>query len=195
MSALQEIPLKVLWIYNCYEQEQAIDFYLEEGGKSYQVKGSDAGVFNPGGKLRICLTENLNQVSAAYPNRSVLIVGEDLVTRIWNYWKYESGELRYNSLYKQWEEHHQRLQSSFFDEEEKRSKYKEELIQNNVELTQRQIYDLVFELEALVEMQRVLKGSVSEEQVTKLINLVVEGFSESTRLKIMTEVKRCLNRI
>jgi hypothetical protein len=42
---------------------------------------------------------------------------------------------------------------------------------------------LVFELEALVEMQRVLKGSVSEEQVTKLINLVVEGFSESTRLK------------
>ena len=191
MADLLELPLKVLWIFNCFEDEQAVDFQLEEGGVYYQVKGSGSGAFDSNGKLKVCLADNIHKITPIYPNRSVLIDNSDILNKIWNYWKYESGELRYNSAYKQWEEHNSRLQRSFFDElEQKSAKTKSKKPGTKVELSQRQVYDMVFELEALVDMQRVFKGSVSKKWTESLLQLVYEGLSEKTISKIAAEAER-----
>jgi hypothetical protein len=188
MQNFYDIPLKVLWIFNVNEADIAVDFCLEEGGKSYQVKGSGAGAFDNNGKLRICLTDNLNSVFTAYPNRSVLIADESKYQKIWNYWKKETGEKRYNALHKEWEEYNARLQKSFFDEEPQPATVVNE--NKEVTLSATQINNLVFEIETLIQMQKVFKGEISKPQVEALLNASSQGFSEATKKKITEEIKR-----
>jgi hypothetical protein len=188
MPKMYDLPLKVLWIYNVNDAEIAVDFQLKEGGKSYQVKGSGIDAFDNHGKLRVCLTDNLESIYPIYPNRSVLITEGDKLQKIWNYWKKETGEKRYLNLVKEWESHNKRLQQSFFEKEDIHKESKEE--KKAVELTRKQIYNLVFEIETIVEMKKTFKGEVTPEEVETLIKASCFGLSDETIAKINEEAKR-----
>ena len=54
----------------------------------------------------------------------------------------------------------------------------------------KRIFDLVFEIEVLISMQKAFKGKINQEQINGLIKNCTEGFTNETVEKINVELKR-----
>lgn len=187
MGEIKELDLKVLWIFNCNEAEIALVFQLEEGGVDYQVKGNGPGAFNQDNHLRVCAADNLDDISFLSPETKVYIRETERLEKILDYWNKESGETRYNTML---------VQLSKFREEQNQLLYEQAkneqgfLIGENVELSKKQIFDLVFEIEAIIGMLKAIKGGVDKKQVNDLINNATAGFSADSVGKVKDEIAR-----
>lgn len=188
MTKLYDLPLKVLWIFNCNEAEMAIDFLLKDGGKYYQVKGAGIDAFSADGELKTCTTDNIDSTYYQKPSRTVYIEDASALKKIWNYWKKESGEIRYNQVLAQVKKYSKSLETPLFPVSPFSNPIENQ--EQTFELTSKQVFDLVFEMEALLEMKKVFKGEVSKTEVEALIKASTEGFTEETVLKITNEILR-----
>lgn len=187
MAEKQQLLLKVLWIFNCNEAEIALDFQFEEDGTNYQVKGSGPGAFNGNKELRVCQADNLENIIFVKPETPVIIQEEDKISHIKNYWKKGSGESRYNTILT----HLDKLRESHNEVLYNESQTNKGLLKGQqVELSKKQIFDLVFEIEAIIGMLRAIKGSVTKKQVEDLIKNATEGFAEKSVLEVKEELKR-----
>lgn len=186
MSMFYNLPLKALWIWNCNEAEIAIDFYLIKGGQKYQVKGSGIDAFNYEGDLKVCAIDNIDIIQIQKPTRPIYINEKNIQKKIWNYWKFESGEKRFNEVLLQHKKYQKSLEIPLFISIE------ESIINTigEIELTGQQLNNLVFELEALLELQKALRGTVSKKQVEALLKVSTEGFSQTTISRVYDEIHR-----
>lgn len=185
MPNTYELPLKVLWIWNCNENELAVDFLLKSDGKTYQVKGADKDTFNELGELKVCLCENIEKIYSLNPNKKVFISDGSKLKRIWTYWKEEGGEKKYNEIIRKMQEQRGSQNISLL------SQILPKIDENqNIDLTRTQVYELAFEIEFLVNMQKTFKGTITENQIENLIKICCEGFLESTLSSIREELKK-----
>lgn len=187
MAEKQQLLLKVLWIYNCNEAEIALDFQLEEGGIYYQVKGSGPGAFNGKNELRVCQADDLENIVFISPETLVYINEADKIEHIQNYWEKGSGESRYNTILTHLDKLRESHSESLYNDTQSN---KGLLKGQKVELSKKQIFDLVFEIEAIIGMLRAIKGDVNSKQVEDLIKNATEGFAEKSVLEVKEELKR-----
>lgn len=185
---LFELPLKVLWIWNCNEAEIALDFYLRDGSDKYQVKGSYLDAFDAKGHLKVCRIDNLDNVNFYPPEQIVYIDSEKKQKKILNYWKNEGGELQYNTLVNNFEKYYGQMNKSMFESTEEQ--VNKILHANEIEISKKQAADLVFEIEAIVGMLSAVKGEIDPEQVEGLVSQATQGFSEEATALIRTELER-----
>ena len=186
MTKLQELPLKFLWIWNCNEAEIAVDFYLTDDNKKYQVKGAGVDAFNYDGHLKVCTTDNIDSTHIQKPGKSVYIDDIETQKKIIDYWKNGSGEKRYNETLNQLNKYKESQEKPLFSD----SNNIIETSFGKIELSGKQIFDLVFEMEALLEMQKAFRGSISETHIETLLKASTEGFSNDTVNKIREEMIR-----
>lgn len=187
MSKERELSLKVLWIYNCNEAEIALAFQLEEDGIDYQVKGNGPGAFDSNDNLRVCQADNLEDIRYLSPDTKVFIKESDKIQRIWDYWEKESGITRYETVLNQLNKFREEQNQILFEQAKAEKGFLEG---NNVELSKKQIFDLVFEIDAIIAMLKAIKGGIDKKQVSDLIENATAGFSEKSVQAVLEELKR-----
>ncbi len=180
MSKLFNIPLKVLWTWNCNEAEIAIDFKLKEGGKNYQVNGVGIEAFNEKKELRVCTTDNLDNSYFLNYNRSVYVTDGEILKNIWNYWKNEGGENYFKNT----------LNNLPLFTKDQGTEENTKSNSNNIVLTRKQVFDLVFELEAIISMLKSYDIDVNKEQVNMLLNGITVGLEKDSTKKVKHELYR-----
>ncbi len=184
MAKLRELSLKVLWIYNCNEAEIALDFQLEKDGIFYQVKGNGPGAFNSNDELRVCQANNIENISFVSPDQKIFIKQTDKLQQIWDYWEQGVGEGRYKIILKQLEKFREEQDDSLLEQTNRFLKVE------NVDLSKKQIFDLVFEIETIIGMLKAIKGQVNNDQIQNLITNATAGFSDKSVKDVLIELKR-----